>query len=95
MSQALDESPRLWMALAQADRGDLDRLLEAVARGSHHLLPPAVSPVDPRVRRPPQGFPVHREPEVGRVAVVEADPLGGDARPTRQEGRQGRARKNG
>lgn len=93
MSQALDESPRLRMALTQADRRDLDRLLEAVARGPHHLLPPAVSPVDPRVRRPPQGLSVHREPEVRRVAIVEADPLGEKARPTEEKVMQGRAKR--
>lgn len=49
------------MTLAQANRRDLDRLLEAVARGPHHLLPPAVPAVEPRVRSPPQGFPVLRE----------------------------------
>ena len=49
------------MTPAQADDRDLDRFLEAVARGSHHLLPPAVSSFEPRIRRPPQGFPVLRE----------------------------------
>lgn len=63
------------MTLAQANRRDLDRLLKGIARGPHHLLSPAVTPVEPRVRGPPQGFPVLRESQVGGAAAVKAEPL--------------------
>lgn len=77
--QALYQRPRLGMPLPEAHRGNLDRLLQAVPRRPHHLIPSAIAPLHPSVRRPPQRLPMHREAQIRRVPVVQAhshQPLG-------------------